>query len=148
MRSTRGFTLIEVMITVAIVAILAAIAVPSYSNYIRRARLSETLAVLSGMRVKMEQFFQDNRTYNGACGLAGSSVAPAPTNTTNFTYACVPSGVGVVPSTYVITATGIGTMAGFVYTMNEANVRNTTAVPSGWSGANTGCWVTKQDGSC
>ena len=84
MRHTRGFTLIELMFTVAIMAILAAIALPSYSDYVRRGRLTETLSAMAGMRVKMEQFFQDNRTYAGA-GAAGT-VAPCPPDTATFTY--------------------------------------------------------------
>ena len=140
-----GFTLIEVMITVAILAILAALALPSYSDYIRRGRLAEALGALSSQRVKMEQYFQDNRTYTGAC--QANTVAPTP-STSNFTYVCTPSAAATVPSTYLITATGIGTMSGFVYTMNQANARTTTSVAPGWSGAGANCWVIKKDGSC
>ena len=145
MRQNRGFTLIELMITIAIIAILAAIALPSYSDYVRRGRLTEGLSTMSSQRVKMEQFFQDNRSYAGAC--AAGTVAPLPT-TPSFTYACALSGAGVVPSTYTITATGTGTMLGFVYTMTEANVRTTTGLPAGWLGTGNACWVTKKDGSC
>ena len=68
MRSNSGFTLIEVMITVAIVAILAAIAVPSYNEYVQRARITEATSNLSDMRNKMEQYFQDNRTWTPGGG--------------------------------------------------------------------------------
>ena len=145
MRRSTGFTLIELMITVAIVAILAAIAIPSYRDYILRGRLTEALSALSAQRVKMEQFFQDNRTYAGAC--AAGTVAPLPV-TSNFVYACALSAVGVVPSTYTITATGAGSMASFVYTMDETNGKTTTTLPTGWTGAGATCWVTKRDGSC
>ena len=141
MQRPRGFTLIEVMITIAIVAILAAVAIPSYSEYVRRGRITEAVAALSGMRVKMEQYFQDNRTYVGACAVG--TVAPKPTDSNNFTFTC-PT---LAATAYTITATGVNSMAGFVYTIDQSNVRATTGVPAGWTTSAT-CWVLKKDGSC
>lgn len=142
MRSTRGFTIIEVMVVVAIVAILASVALPSYTDYIRRARISEAASALLAQRVKMEQFFQDNRTYAGAC--AAGTVAPRPDDTTNFAYTCPVLGA----TTYTITATGQGGLAGFAYSINQDNVRSSVmTAPSTWIG-NATCWVLKKDGSC
>ena len=91
MRSNSGFTLIEVMITVAIIAILAAIAVPSYNEYVQRARITEATSALSDMRNKMEQYFQDNRTWTPGAGITppcnAGTVAPLPTSQ-NFMFAC------------------------------------------------------------
>src|ERR1700676_5455995 len=63
----RGFTLIEVMIVVAIVAVLAAIALPNYADYVRPGKIIEATQRLSEARTKLEQWFLDNRTYVGGC---------------------------------------------------------------------------------
>lgn len=140
-----GFTLIEIMIAVAIIAILAAIAVPSYSDYVRRAKIAEATGGLADMRVKMEQFYQDNRTYQTAAPCAaGTAVAP-PAGVKYFTFTCV-----ATPTTFTITATGIAPgMDGFVYTVDQANVQSTTIAP-GSAAANAGyasnatCWVVRK----
>jgi type IV pilus assembly protein PilE len=142
LKTHRGFTLIELMIVVVVVAILASIAIPSYQDYIRRGRITEAVSALSEIRVKMEQFFQDNRTYVGSC--TAGTVAPAPANTANWTFACS----GQSTTAYLVTATGISGMAGFVYTVNQDNTRTTTSLPAGWTGAGNTCWVIRKDGSC
>ena len=142
MKQSRGFTLIELMVVVIVVAILAAIAIPSYTDYVRRGKITEAISALSDIRVKMETFFQDNRTYVGSC-VAGT-VAPPPTATANFTFACS----GQSATGYLVTATGISSMAGFIYTVDQANTKRTTGLPSGWSGTGNACWVIRKDGSC
>lgn len=144
MNLNRGFTLIELLITIAIVGILAAIAIPSYSDYVQRGQLPEAFNTLAAQRVKMEQYFQDNRTYVGAC--AAATVAPLPAATTRFTFACS----NLTATTYTVTATGnSGTgMYGFAFTVDESNTRKTTGVPSGWSTPASDCWVIKKGGVC
>ena len=131
MKRTKGFTLIELMIAVVAVAILSAIAVPSYLDYVTRGKLIEVAAALPDARVKMEQFFQDNRTYVGG---------PAPAATANFTFAAS----NLSTTTYTITATGIGSLSAYIYTINESNTK-TSDTP--W-GASTSCWVIKKGGGC
>ncbi|MDM0009121.1 type IV pilin protein [Variovorax sp. J22G73] len=144
-RRNAGFTLIELMIVVVIIGILAAIAVPQYSDYVRRARVSEALGLLAGMRPRMEQFFQDNRTFVDAC-LSGS-VAAKPATTKGFRFDCgTPTA-----TTYTITATGLDntSTAGFVYTLKADGTRSTSTLGAGWTGAPTdSCWITSKGGTC
>eukprot|EP01012_Entosiphon_sulcatum_P036223 TRINITY_DN46123_c0_g1_i1.p1 TRINITY_DN46123_c0_g1~~TRINITY_DN46123_c0_g1_i1.p1 ORF type:complete len:147 (+),score=15.72 TRINITY_DN46123_c0_g1_i1:3-443(+) len=140
----RGFTLVEVMIVVAIVAILTSIALPAYNDYLRRGRISEAVAALSAQRIRMEQFFQDNRTYVGAC-VAGTA-APPIANTTTWSYSCPTA--NLTATAYKVIATGQQNMSGFVYTLEQGDARSTTitGVP-GWS-SNTTCWVLSKSGAC
>lgn len=135
-RDSKGFTLIELMVTVAIIGILASIAVPNYSDYVTRGKLVEAQTALSDGRVKMEQYFQDNRVY----GCAGM---PTPT-LKYFALSCaVPAG----GQSFTLTATGNASASGFVYTIDDGNNKSTTSVPAGWTAKNT-CWITNKGGVC
>ncbi len=137
-----GFTLIELMVTVAIVAILAAVALPAYSDYITRGKIPQATNNLSSMRIKLEQFFQDNRTYAGAC--AAETAAPLPA-ADDFTYTC-PT---LTQFAYTVVATGTGSMNGFIYTIDQAGAKQTTGLPSAaWGTAPVNCWVVKKSGGC
>jgi type IV pilus assembly protein PilE len=147
MRRYAGFTLIEVMIVVAIVGILATVGYPAYTDYLRRGKVAEVVSTLAEARAKLEQYFLDNRTYIGADG-ANFPCNPTVLNAgkKHFTYSCTNLGTG----TYDINASGQAAegMSGFTYTLNQANVRSSTVTGvSGWSG-NATCWVTKKGGVC
>lgn len=131
MKVQQGFTLIELMIVVVVIGILASIGIPAYSDYVTRAKLVEATSALSDGRVKMEQYFQDNRTYVGGT---------APAATANFTYAAS----NLSTTTYTITATGTGSLSAFSYTINQANTK-TSATP--WGNSAT-CWVNHRGGAC
>lgn len=141
-----GFTLIELMIVVAIVAILAAVALPAYNDYVRRSKLAEAHADLADLRVKMEQWFQDSRTYQNA---GGTACGVAMTTAKYFTITCA----APTATTYTITAAGQADIAGINFTINESNVKATTVTGgslmanAGYT-ANAACWVTKKGGLC
>lgn len=151
MHIRRGFTLIEVMIVVAIVAILAAVALPSYRNYVLRGKIAEATSLLSTTRVKMEQWYQDNRTYcfpdsTGCPTCPASGMPGAADGPKYFAYTGVCGA-----STYTVTATGNAAqgMTGFIYTIDQSNAKQTVSATQ-WPNVapGTNCWVIKQDGSC
>jgi type IV pilus assembly protein PilE len=138
----NGFTLIELMITVAIVGILAAVAIPQYTDYVIRASLPDATSTLSATRAKLEQFYQDNRDYR-TVGAFTSPCTSIP-NAGKFSFACS----NLTASTYTITATGSGIVSDFSYSIDQLNTQATLGVKSGWGSATTLCWITKKDGTC
>jgi prepilin-type N-terminal cleavage/methylation domain-containing protein len=141
-RHGAGFTLIELMVTVSIVAILTAIAYPSYRNYVLRGQVVNATNGLAEMRANMERYYQDNRTYAGAA-------APCATAATygNFSVSC--DGTPTL-TTFSVQAVGSGPVNGFTYKVNQLNVRSTTIAapaPSAWIITCTASWATAA-GSC
>jgi len=123
----RGFTLIELLVAVTIVAILTAVAYPAYRNHVIRSQLVDATAALADTRVRMEQFYADNRNYASGelCG-----VNPLPT-LERFVLSCVLSNGN---QAYKITATGNtgSPVAGFSYSIDQVNTRKTESWTSSW----------------
>ena len=145
--AARGFTLIELLITVAIIGILAAVAVPQYRDYVTRSRLADASTGLTTMRAQMERYYQDNRTYADS----GTFVSPCNNATAssrtfgNFVISCT----GTLNATqFTLQAVGGGTVSGFTYTINQQDVRATTAIPSGWGSACTSKWIMTKGDTC
>lgn len=159
MRRQSGFTLLELMIVVAIIGILAAIAIPQYNQYTNKSRINEAFNTLSDLRVRMEQYYQDNKQYGnaGSCTTVAANATPViamPTtpNVKYFTYSCVSSGSATADSdqAFVLTATSklgpLGAAGDYVYTIDQSDTRATTKVKGAVSTLQ--CWVTAPGSTC
>lgn len=141
----KGFTLIEVMSVVAIIGILSAIAIPAYSNYVTRSRITDAISGLSSKNTLIEQYFGDQRTYAGApqCNVDSAS-------SPYFDFSCPAANQGTATN-YKLQAVGKGQMAGFIYTIDQSGVKTSTiASPakSDWIGFSNVCWITNVGRSC
>lgn len=124
-KAQKGFTLIELMIVVAIIGILAAIAVPAYQTYTNKAKFGEVVAAGAPFKLGLEICFQEQGTLaaanctNGLNGVPAITAAPAPGNrvaagsgvvanngplTADFTMTAI-NGDGLAGETYILTGT-------------------------------------------
>lgn len=125
-----GFTLIELMIAVAILAILAAIALPSYKSFVTKSRAQAATSDLVGMALALENTFQKTLSYPSAyanettvVGGATNFTSWTPSQATYFSYA-----VTTTSSTFMVKATGTGAMSSScVLTLTNANVRTASS---------------------
>lgn len=141
LRPALGFSLIELMIGVAVVGIISAVALPNYSNYVMRGKIPDATSQLALRQVQMENYFQDNRTYVGA------PTCTADTTTSKFyDFTCSPASTA---TTFTILATGKDTMYGFAFSVNQTGAKTTVSVPSGWTAPSpNNCWVQRSEGTC
>jgi type IV pilus assembly protein PilA len=107
MKTQKGFTLIELMIVVAIIGILAAIAIPAYQDYIARAQVSEAVELLAGGKTPLSEYYSDK-------GQWPSAAASVMGNTSGKYVASIGLGVGASSTTGTLTLTATLKGAGSV----------------------------------
>ena len=137
MKSENGFTLIELMIVVAVVGILAVIAYPSYNQYVTRSNRSVAASFMLSVANKQEQYMLDARQY--ASALSTLNLAPPAEVSKNYAITVVANNAATPPS-YTITATPTGAQLS-----NDKNCANLTLDQTGAKGiSGTGsvaaCW--------
>lgn len=153
----RGFTLIELMIVIVIIGILAAIAIPQYSQYVLRSKLVDGQSAMADYRTRLEQFYQDNRNYGTAGGICGDAnnngsladagdVALPTSRYFGFTCTVAGSGQSYAASATSVAGVGLGNAGNYIYTLNESNSKATTK----FAGATVSktCWIISAGGTC
>jgi type IV pilus assembly protein PilE len=130
----RGFTLIEILIVVLIVGILSAIAIPQYTEYVLKGKLTEAMALLSDLQIREEQYYQDNRVY-------ANNMTPRAAGQYFTATSCVFRGGDT--QTYLCTANA--PTINYTYTINEVGTKTTTT-PAG--GTPSPCWLRSSSTTC
>jgi type IV pilus assembly protein PilE len=153
---SRGFTLIELMIVVAVIGILLAIGVPNYQEYVLRSKLTDALSSLSQLRVSEGTVFPGQpelrpgpsrprrQLWRGGCGTRQQLLH------LRLHHQRGPCPGGASWPGFLITATGVaaGGTGQFTYTIDEANNRQTTGLPAGRGVTPANCWLTAKGQTC
>ncbi len=140
--SIKGLSLVELMIVLVIASIVTAFALPSYRQHLVRARIPDATGSLTTLGMRLEQYYQDHRSYarGAACGV------PMPADA-NFDFRCELRAQG---QDYLLAAAGRADspMAGFAFTLDAAGQERTPSLPADWGGTPRDCWVDRPSAAC
>jgi type IV pilus assembly protein PilE len=142
-RASRGFTLIELMIVVAIMAIIASVAIPSYRNYNMKANRSSAAQVMLNISNREEQYLLDARAYTDILGTSGLNITAegwtctnsAATGCSNNFYTVTVAVTAGTPPTYIVTGapkSATYQVSDGTLTLNSAGVKSRSAGDGKW----------------
>ena len=120
----KGFTLIELMIVVAIIGILAAIAIPAYSDYTIKSRVSEGAAMSGAAKTAVDLYFSERGTLNGASGAATLGISDPTDYSAKYVSSVTVTGAGVITVEFKDDPNGdlgLGTAKATAFTMTPAS---------------------------
>lgn len=141
----EGFTLVEMMIVVAILGILTAIAVPAYINYVSGAKKAEAKTNLQSLRLLIEQYYSENAKYCPAASCSGQSYAYTEDNSGTITSNTI--GNSYLTSFKPKAASGAGVVLyNYAISLSSNTAYNITASPVTSRGAPSGNLTLNQDG--
>lgn len=136
----RGFTLMEVMITVVIVAIIAAVAIPSYTGYVTRTRRADAITALETVALYEEKAFAETNSYENLANLIASRGLQDPNVDANRNYNIAVGPLVAYPQGFIATATPINKQAGDVYTFAIDSNGNRGTFSGGAVAGNNDLW--------
>jgi len=147
-RRTQGFTLIEVLVAIAIIGILAAVTIPAYTSYIQRANRVDARKQLLEAAAFLQRCFTQNNDFSCAPAAPGAMAAPfnqSPDPPAAAKYnITVAAGGGVGSTSYTLQATPTGTMVGDecgAFTLTSAGIRDINPSPATSGRTGTDCWA-------
>ncbi len=141
-RSHAGFSLVELMVALAIAAIIGAVALPSYRDHMMRTRIPEATSGLLLTAMRLEQFYQDRRSY-----LDGTGCGADLPRSEFFEFSCQSAADG---QSFLLVANGVpgSAMTGFTYTLDQQGHAETSRLPAEWGNAPLACWINRRGASC
>ena len=137
MKQQKGFTLIEVMIVVVVLAILAAVAYPTYANRVQKSKRLDGKGALLKVELSQEKWRANNTTYTESLGAGGLELVS--TSPDGYYNIAINSGSASATG-FIATATGTGSQASDMEGSTSCSVLTLTVSPSGTSRTPVECW--------